>query len=125
MTRERWIALLIGIIATIVALLILALLPGPTETGVATPLPFMLAAAESHPEPKVVCVDPTERERIRELALKGIDDGLQQAMSHLFDVWQRDPGTEQPKRAQVGTNNAVTAHIRARKLALAWDPPNC
>ena len=71
------------------------------------------------------CTDATERERIRELALKGIDDGLQQAMRHLFDVWQKDPNTEQPKRAQVGTTNAVNAHIRARKLILAWAPPTC
>lgn len=71
------------------------------------------------------CVDPTERERIRDLALIGIDDGLKQAMTHLFDIWQRDPNTEQPKRASVGTTNAINAHNRARKLALAWDPPTC
>jgi hypothetical protein len=71
------------------------------------------------------CVDPTERERIRDLALEGIDDGLKQAMTHLFDVWVKDPNTEQPKRGQVGTTNAINAHNRARKLALAWDPPLC
>ena len=71
------------------------------------------------------CVDPTERERIRELALTGIDDGLKGAMTHLFEVWQKDPNTEQPKRAQVGTTNAINAHNRARKLALSWNPPNC
>lgn len=71
------------------------------------------------------CVDPTERERVRDLALAGIDDGLKRAMTHLFEVWQKDPNTEQPKRAQVGTTNAINAHNRARKLALAWDPPHC
>jgi len=71
------------------------------------------------------CVDPTERERVRDLVLQGVDDGLRQAMRHLFDVWQKDPNTEQPRRAQVGTTNAVNAHNRARKLALAWDPPSC
>jgi hypothetical protein len=71
------------------------------------------------------CVDPTERERVRDLVLAGVDDGLRKAMTHLFDVWQKDPNTEQPRRAQVGTTNAVNAHNRARKLALAWDPPPC
>lgn len=71
------------------------------------------------------CADPTERERVRDLVLQGIDDGLKKAMTHLFDVWQKDPNTEQPRRAQVGTTNAVNAHNRARKLALAWDPPPC
>ena len=71
------------------------------------------------------CVDPTERERVRDLVFVGIDDGLKKAMSHLFDVWQKDPQTDQPRRAQVGTTNAINAHNRARKLALAWDPPPC
>jgi len=71
------------------------------------------------------CTDPTERERIREIALKGIDDGLQNAISHLFDIWQKDPQTSQPQRAQVGTTNAINAHIRARQHTLAWSPPIC
>ena len=71
------------------------------------------------------CVDATERERVRDLALSGIDDGLKKAMTHLFDVWQKDPNTDQPKRAQVGTTNAINAHNRARRLALSWDPPPC
>ena len=71
------------------------------------------------------CTDPIERERIRELALKGIDDGLQGAMSHLFDIWTKDPNNSQPQRAQVGTTNAINAHARARKFTLAWAPPTC
>jgi len=71
------------------------------------------------------CVDPTERERVRELALKGIDDGFVQAAAHLYTVWQKDPDTDQPKRAQVGMTNAVNAHVRARKFAIAWNPPGC
>jgi hypothetical protein len=71
------------------------------------------------------CVDPTERERVREIALVGIDEGLKQAMVHLYEVWQKDPSTAQPQRAQVGTTNAINAHSRGRKLAMAWNPPNC
>jgi hypothetical protein len=71
------------------------------------------------------CVDPTERERVRQLVFDGIDQGLVTSMSHLFDVWTKDPQNSQPQRAQVGTTNAVNAHVRARKLAFAWDPPPC
>jgi hypothetical protein len=84
---------------------------------------FYLEEAES--KVPYDCIDPTERERVRDLALDGIDDGLKKAMTHLFDVWVKDPNTEQPKRGQVGTTNAINAHNRARKLALAWDPPTC
>ena len=108
MSRERWIALLVGAITVIVTLLLLALF----ERGADSKVPFD-------------CVDPTERERVRELVFSGIDKGLVDAMSHLFDVWQKDPATEQPRRAQVGTTNAVNAHSRARKLATEWEPPPC
>jgi hypothetical protein len=71
------------------------------------------------------CMDPTERERVRDISLRGIDDGLKEAMQHLYTVWQKDPNTEQPKRARVGTVNAINAHARARKYALDWTPPTC
>jgi hypothetical protein len=87
----------------------------------------MLAFFEREAVSKVAydCIEPTERERIRDIALKGIDDGLQKAMTHLFDIWQKDPQHDQPARAQVGTTNAINAHNRARKFALDWQPPSC
>lgn len=100
--------LAVGIVTIILTLILLALF----EREASSKIPYD-------------CVDPTERERVRDLALVGIDDGLKRAMTHLFEVWQKDPNTEQPKRAQVGTTNAINAHNRARKLALAWDPPHC
>ena len=45
-------------------------------------------------------------------------------MQHLYTVWQKDPNTEQPKRARVGIVNAINAHARARKFALEWTPPH-
>jgi hypothetical protein len=74
---------------------------------------------------EVACLDETQREHIRTIMLKAADRGLEDQIAHLFDIWVRDPSTEQPKRAQVGANNAVNAHIRAHKAALAWDPPPC
>jgi hypothetical protein len=73
---------------------------------------------------QVDCMDPIERERIREIVLNAVDTGLSEQIQHLFEVWTKDL-SDQPKRAQVGTNNALNAHVRARKFALAWDPPRC
>jgi hypothetical protein len=108
MNQERFVGIVVGFTTVAITLLV-------------------LGQFEREAEGKVTydCTDPTERERVREIALKGIDDGLQSALSHLFDIWQKDPNTQQPQRAQVGTTNAINAHNRARKFALAWSPPTC
>jgi hypothetical protein len=103
--RDRLIALAVGVITVILTLLLLALF-------------------ETQGKVQVDCMDPTEREKVRDLVLSGIDKGFEQAITHLFDIWTKDLN-EQPRRAMVGTNNAVNAHIRARKQALAWSPPTC
>jgi len=108
MSHERWIAFLVGAITVVVTLVLLALFERSADSKV----PFD-------------CFEPTERERVRQLAFDGVDKGLVEAMAHLFDIWQRDPANEQPKRAQVGTVNAVNAHARARKLITTWEPPTC
>ena len=107
MTRERWIGIAVAAITIVLTLALLALLE------------------DAQGKVPITCTDPTERERVRDLAFKGVDDGFVQAVVHLFSVWTKDPETEQPKRAQVGMANAINAHARARKLALAWDPPAC
>ena len=71
------------------------------------------------------CMDPTERERVRDISLRGIDDGLKDAMQHLYTVWYKDPNTEQPKRARVGTVNAINAMSGRASIALEWTPPTC
>lgn len=106
MTRERWVALAVGLITIVLTLILLALFEAQSKVA-------------------FDCFDATERERVREISLSGIDKGLEQAVAHLFDIWQRDPETQQPKRAQVGVTNALNAHSRARKYALAWAPPTC
>jgi len=108
MNQERFVGIVVGMTTVAITLLVL----GQFEREAASKI-------------SIDCVDPTERERVRQLVFDGIDKGLVEAMAHLFDVWQRDPATEQPKRAQVGSANAVNAHSRARKLAIAWDPPTC
>src|SRR4249920_1135160 len=99
--------LIVGAITVIVTLLMIALFDRDAESNI----PFD-------------CMDPTERERVRDIALNGIDDGLKEATQHLYSVWQKDPNTEQPKRARVGIVNAINAHARARKFALDWTPPS-
>jgi len=79
---------------------------------------------EAEAKVQVDCMDPTERERIRDLVLKGIDQGLEGQIQLLFEVWVKDLN-DQPRRAMVGTNNAVNAHVRARKQAIEWNPPDC
>jgi hypothetical protein len=79
---------------------------------------------EAEAKVQVDCMDPTERERIRDLVLNGIDKGLEEQIRHLFETWMKDL-SDQPRRAMVGTNNAVNAHVRARKQAVSWDPPSC
>lgn len=90
-----------------------------------TSMPFTFPTDGKPVQAKFDCVNATERERVRQIVFDGIDQGLKESMAHLFDIWQRDPDNQQPKRAQVGTTNAVNAHNRARKLAFAWNPPEC
>ena len=108
MTHERFVGIVVGMTTVAITLLVLGQFEREAEGKVSYD-----------------CVLPTERERIRELAFKGIDDGFTQAVAHLYSVWQKDPDTDQPKRAQVGMTNAVNAHARARKFAVEWNPPTC
>jgi len=108
MNPERFAGIFVGIITIATTLMLIGLF----EREAASKVPYD-------------CVDPTERERIREIALKGIDDGLQSAVAHLYDIWTKDPNTQQPQRAQVGVTNAINAHVRARTHTLAWSPPTC
>jgi hypothetical protein len=108
MTQERFVGIVVGFTTVAITLAVLAFFEREAVSKVAYD-----------------CVDPTERERVRDIALRGIDDGLQGAITRLFDVWQKDPNQDQPARAQVGTTNAINAHNRARRYALAWNPQTC
>lgn len=107
MTRERWVGLAVIVITVLLTLMAIAL----------------LERAEG--KVSVDCFDPTERERVREISLKAIDEGLETAVAHLYTVWQKDPDQDQPARARVGMTNALNAHNRARKFAIEWSPPGC
>lgn len=74
--------------------------------------------------PPIVCVPVAERERIREVVLEGIDQGLKQHVLKLFDIWMKDD-SNQPKRAIEGMAIGISAHVRARANAQNWNPPPC
>ena len=88
--------------------------------GLATLLPFL--SGESRVAE--ACVDVTDRERTRILALDAVDDAFKLQIAHLFDYWIKD-STDQPKRARAGTQNAITARVRARDYILHWNPQPC
>jgi hypothetical protein len=108
MNQERFLGIVVGMTTVAITLLVL----GQFEREAEGNIPFD-------------CMDPTERERVRDIALGGIDKGLEDATKHLYTIWQKDPNVEQPKRARVGIVNAINAHARARKYALDWQPPTC
>ena len=108
MNQQRVVGIVVGFTTAAITLLVL----GQFEREAEGRVPFD-------------CFDATERERVRDISLKAIDDGLAAAVVHLYSIWQKDPDHEQPKRAQVGIANAINAHARARKFALAWSPPTC
>jgi hypothetical protein len=85
---------------------------------------YLTGRWEAEAKVQVDCMDPIERENVRGIMLNAIDEGLKQQTIHLFETWMKD-SSDQPRRAAVGANNAINAHIRARASALKWDPPVC
>lgn len=83
------------------------------------PAIYTLASAQLQ-----TCLGAEEREYLRDLTLKGIDEAYQDHIIHLFEIWMKDHH-EQPKRAINGTQIAISAHVRARNNALNWSPPEC
>jgi hypothetical protein len=73
---------------------------------------------------KEICVSAEDRERVRAIVLQGIDDGLKQQATHMYEVWLQD-NTEQPRRAVSGLQNGITAYIYSRAAALRWNPRPC
>jgi hypothetical protein len=86
---------------------------------------ILLSVAKDDAQSKVdVCVTSEQRDHIRKVMLEAVDHALDAQVGKLFANWVLDD-TGQPKRAQVGTNNAVKAFITARGYVLVWDPHEC
>ncbi len=92
----------------------------PTEQKPSV-LGYMLASAQSRPEP---CMDEQTREKMRGVMLEALDTSLQQHIIRAFEVWMKDD-RGQPDRARIGVQNGVQAYLLARKGVLEWMPPPC
>jgi hypothetical protein len=82
---------------------------------------FQLAAETTTPP----CIDPENRERVRAIMLEALDEALKEHTKRLFDVWQKDPNSNQPRRAINGMQATIRAHVNSRTAALNWNPPSC
>lgn len=88
-------------------------------------LVYALVERDLIAEPAQMCYDSDTRERIRMISLDAFDAALKDHVEHLFDIWVKEPNTEQPKRARVGAQAGFSAYLRARQDALKWNPPEC
>ena len=59
-------------------------------------------------------------EYIRQLLLQAVDDAFRDQINHLFAVWMRSP-EDQPRRALVGTHQAINAYKDIVKALEAKD----
>jgi hypothetical protein len=82
------------------------------------------AQAQTPTPPEIKCVSGELINHVRQQVLAGIDQGVREHVAHLFDIWIKDP-SDQPKRAVEGMNVGLSAYVRARRNALAWDPVHC
>lgn len=70
------------------------------------------------------CVDARDREHLKTLALKALDDAFELQLAHLYEVWLRDL-RGQPQRAQNGVTRAIKAWQEARRNVERYRPLEC
>lgn len=70
------------------------------------------------------CIDSELREKVRLLAMEGLDSAFRDRSQRLFEVWMSDEH-DQPRRAQLGMQMAIRGYVHARDLELKWNPPAC
>ena len=71
-----------------------------------------------------ICIDSEMREKVRALLLAGLEQALRDHTAQTFDTWMKDKN-EQPKRAILGMQLAISAYMRSRAAAQNWNPPQC
>jgi hypothetical protein len=105
--------------ALLVALLALGIIGGALVYW------FTPAFGQTQPKPLInFCASVEDREIVRTILQRSVDNGLQDQVTHLFEQWMRD-STDQPRRAVNGSQTAIIAYIRARKFVVGWNPPVC
>ena len=79
----------------------------------------------AHSEPPAHCLDEAAREKVRTIMLEAIDEALKEHTKHMYEVWMKDPNSNQPSRAITGMRQGITAYANSRAAALRFDPPPC
>jgi hypothetical protein len=98
MTRERWIALAVGLITIILTLILLALLE-QREASSEAGAPVVASKYDDH-------IDALERQ--------AIDDAFKKYIGQLYNIWVTDNYQPRiPPKATVGARNARDAYIRS------------
>ena len=95
-----------------------------TAIGLAVLLGVLGVAGGATPPQPEICTDSETREKIRALAMHGIDDAFTKHTSLLFEVWVKD-AVDQPRRAITGNQANIRAYLRARADVLKWNPQPC
>lgn len=80
--------------------------------------------SRSEPQPISCMPDDEMREKIRALMLEALDEGFRDHITKVFSIWVADP-RDQPRRAAVGSRNAIRAYVGARDFVLKWNPSRC
>lgn len=84
-----------------------------------------ISEAEKAGRLKHTCItDEDARERVRQIMITALDDGLHDYLVKLFTTWMADD-RGQPERARIGVSQAFRAHQIAKQLAYEWNPPLC
>jgi hypothetical protein len=86
---------------------------------------IVMFAVNAGSETPQYCVTGEQQEQqIRGLTFEAIDKAFREQVEHLFEIWMKDEH-DQPRRAMVGMQIAISAYIRARKSTAEWKPSFC
>ena len=72
----------------------------------------------------IVCLPPELVDRLKTLGLQALDEAFVEQLKHLYAVWMKDDH-DQPRRARVGSKNAIIAYTHGRELMRQFSPPDC
>jgi len=99
MTRERWIALAVGLITIILTLILLALLEQREASSKVEDVPVVASKYDDH-------IDALEKQ--------AIDEAFKKYVGQLYNIWVTDNYQPRiPPKALTGARNARDAYIRA------------
>ena len=86
----------------------------------------LLVALMVRAQPQAILCMPDEatREKVRQVMMEALDDGIKTHIARTFSVWMASD-VDQPRRAANGVRNGLRAYVGARRFVLTWNPPTC